>query len=152
MYSRRTRCTDLCCLPLIMMVVFWRRHRLFKNSASVFPPAAWMTQARWRASQTVKEEQGVGGWKIALKKYFLRMIKKKKRCNQQRSIRDPDDGNSASCIPNETRPSLPPDERLIGDVAEIIDRWDIYGSDPQIRVLYGCVWLTGAEHFRLQGA
>lgn len=48
--------------------------------------------------------------------------KKKKRCNQQRSIRDPDDGNSASCIPNETRPSLPPDERLIGDVAEIIDR------------------------------
>lgn len=70
----------------------------------------------------MKEEQGVGGWKIALKKYFLRIIKKKKRCNQQRSIRDPDDGNSASCIQMKLGLLFPPDERLIGDVAEIIDR------------------------------
>lgn len=48
--------------------------------------------------------------------------KKKKRCNQQRSIRDPDDGNSASCIQMKLGLLFPPDERLIGDVAEIIDR------------------------------
>ena len=69
----------------------------------------------------MKEEPGVGGWKIALKKYFLRMKKKKKRCNQQSSIRDPDDGNSALCIQMRLGLLFPSDERLIGDVAEIID-------------------------------
>lgn len=36
---------------------------LVSNSACDFPPAGWMTQARWRARQTAKEELGVGGWK-----------------------------------------------------------------------------------------
>lgn len=52
---------------------------------------------------------------------FPQNEKKKKRCNQQSSIRDPDDGNSALCIQMRLGLLFPSDERLIGDVAEIID-------------------------------
>ncbi len=52
---------------------------LVSISASVFPPAGWMTQARWRASQTVKEELGVGGWEDSPGEIFPEKRKEKKR-------------------------------------------------------------------------
>lgn len=55
-----------------MGVFWWRFH-----SGSVFPPAAWVTQARWCASQTVKEELGVGGWDDSCGEKILEEEKKK---------------------------------------------------------------------------